>query len=156
MTFIAGGYTATYDAVTIGQIEAGVTMTWLKNKQVITGDNAARSAQDGVYQGIELFVDFVLMEHDLLKAMLAYAPYGAGVWGTQGVVGRVDSQVVSQLILTAVAGTTAASSPASVTMPFAIVAEDFPVRVKIGPQLRNVPMRMRVYPSAAGVYFTTT
>lgn len=172
MTFIAGGYTVQADVtggsndVTLGQIESGINLEWVTNKQLVAGDNQGDTAQDGVFQGHELFVGFTLMETELLRARLLYWPYSTtgagatleGVYGTQGIIGRLDvaSIITQKLTFTAIAGTTAAASPTTLTIPRAIIAEDVPVRIKFAPVLRDVTLRLRVYPDAAGVFFTTT
>lgn len=172
MTFIAGAYTVQVDItggstdVSLGQIESGINLEWVTNKQLVTGDNQGDTAQDAVFQGKELFVGFTLMETELLRARLLYWPYSTagtgatleGVYGTQGIIGRLDvaSIITQKLTFTAIAGTTAAASPATITIPRAILAEDVPVRIKFGPVLRDVTLRLRAYPDAAGLFFTTT
>ncbi len=172
MAFIAGAYTVQVDItggsndVGLGQIESGINLEWVTNKQIVTGDNQGDTAQDAVFQGKELFVGFTLMETELLRARLLYWPYSTtgsgatleGVYGTQGIIGRLDvaSIITQKLTLTAVAGTTAAASPATFVFPRAIIAEDVPVRIKFGPVHRDVTLRMRVYPDSAGLFFSTT
>ena len=172
MTFIAGAYTVQADItggstdVTVGQIESGINLEWFTNKQLVSGDNQGDTAQDAVFQGKELFVGFTLMETELLRARLLYWPYSTtgsgatleGVYGTQGVIGRLDvaSIITQKVTFTAVAGTTAAASPTEIIIPRAILAEDVPVRIKFVPVLRDVTLRLRAYPDSAGVFFTTT
>lgn len=172
MAFIAGAYTVEVaqstgpDDVTVGQIESGINLEWVTNKQLVTGDNQGDTSQDGVFQGQELFVGFTLMETELLRARLLYWPYATsgsgatleGVYGTQGIIGRLDvaSVITQKLTFTAVAGTTAEASPTSIIIPRAIIAEDVPVRIKFGPVHRNVTLRLRAYPDSAGIFFTTT
>ena len=167
MTFIAGQYTVTYDTIgegtpnTIGQIESGFTIEHFQNKRLITGDNEGLTAQDAVFQGHEVFIEFVLMEYrdasDTTRPV--FWPYHAN-FGTQGVVGRLDvaSSIALQLILTVVAGTTAAvaAAPTSLTAPRAILAEGFPVRMSLAPDLRDIPIRMRLYPNSGRDFYTTT
>ena len=172
MTFIAGAYTVEVDQsggssdVSVGQIESGITLEWVTNKQLVSGDNQGDTPQDAVFQGKELFVSFTLMETELLRARLLYWPYATsssgatleGVYGTQGVIGRLDvgSTITQKITFTSTAGTTAAAAPATLIIPRAILAEDVPVRIKFGPVLRDVTLRLRAYPDASGVFFTTT
>jgi hypothetical protein len=157
MSFIAGAYTVTYNGMSVGQIEAGTTLEWLANKRLITGDNQGDSPQDAVYRGHDVHADFILMEYNASAAAAAFWPY-SGTFGTQGTVGRLDvgSSLAKALVLTAVAGTPAAATPASLTAATAILAEGFPVRVLFAPDLRDIPLRMRIYPSVAGVFWSTT
>ena len=172
MAFIAGAYTVLVDVtgggndVTAGQIESGINLEWITNKQLVTGDNQGDTAQDGIFQGKELFIGFTLMETELLRARLLYWPYSTigsgaileGIYGTQGIIGRLDvaSVITQKITFTAVSGTPAAASPTSIIVPRAILAEDVPVRIKFGPVLRDVTLRLRAYPDSAGVFFTTT
>lgn len=159
MTFIAGAYTATYDGTTIGQAKAGFLLQHFVNKELITGDLEGRTPQDAVFQGHEMFISFIMTDYTLTKAKLAFAPYGAGTWGDNGVVGRTDvgSSIAKQLILTSVTGTPSVASPATWTAPLSILAEDVPVRIPIGPTLREIEVTMRIYPATAtGIFFTTT
>jgi hypothetical protein len=159
VSFIAGAYTATYDGTTIGQTTAGFLLEHFVNKELITGDAEGRTPQDSVFQGHEMFITFAMTDYTLTKVKLAFAPYGAGVWGNQGVVGRTDvgSSIAKQLMLTSTTGTPAVASPASLTAPLCILAEDVPVRIPIGPTLREIEVTMRIYPNTTtGVFFTTT
>lgn len=159
MAFMAGAYTVTYNGSSIGQIESGIRITWQDRKQLITGDNEGRTPQDAVFQGKECFVEFTLMEYDNAQALLAFWPYAAA-FGDQGVIGRLDSSIVKQLIFTAVPGTPVATSqtggPLTITMAYAVLAEDYPIRIPFASRLRDIPVRMRVYPSSSGVFFTRT
>ena len=49
MAFIAGQYTATLAASTVGQLADGFRITHSVFKQLIIGDNFAQSPQDGIY-----------------------------------------------------------------------------------------------------------
>ena len=164
MSFISGPYTVTYDGATIGQLFEGLTFSVVHHKEIITGDNLARAAQDAVYQGTDMTSDFTLSEWDQAKAILLYNPYGA-TWLVTSVVGRVDYQqsLVKSLVLTAVAGTPAATAAnsATVTLPQTIIHEEFPVSHIFRPQHRRVPVRVRHYPeinasTLAATYGTAT
>lgn len=155
MTFIAGPYTATLGASTVGIQEEGYRIEHSVFKRLITGDNFAQTPQDAVFRGMEVLVSYRLEEYDAAGAATAFWPYGAS-YLTMGQVGRLDSNVASQLILTATAGTTAAGSPATVTLPLCILAEGFPVDLLFAPDLRVIPIRQRAYPNSSGVFGTLT
>lgn len=171
MTFIAGAYTVEADItggsndVTVGQIESGINLEWVTNKQIVTGDNQGDTPQDAVFQCKELFVSFILMNVELLRARLLLWPYSTtgsgatleGVYGTQGIIGRLDvaSVITQKITFTSTAGTTAATAPTTLIIPRAILAENVPVRIKFGTSLRDVTLRMRAYPNSSGVFFTT-
>lgn len=155
MSFIAGQYTATLAGSTMGQIKAGLTVEHTVFKRLITGDNFGQTPQDAVFQGMQVFIQYVLLEYNQTKTAAAMWPYGS-TYLTMGVVGRTDvgSSVVGQLILTAVSGTPASAAPASVTLPSAILAEGYPVGLLFGVDLREIPIRQRVYPNSSGVFGT--
>ncbi len=147
MSFIAGPYSVTYDSATCGQLVEGLTFSNVVHKEMIVGDNLARAVQDDVFQGIDVTSDFALMEWDNAKALLMYWPYGS-TWLVAGVVGRVSKQqsLCKSLVLTAIAGTPAATAPASLTLPNSILHEEFPVQHIFKPAHRKVPLRFRHYP----------
>lgn len=150
MTFIAGPYVVSYNGTTVGQCR-DITIEHFVNKQLITGDNLAATPQDAVYQGMEVFVEFTMMEHDNVFALDAFWPY-SGTDGVPGQVGRLDvaSSLAKVLLLTAVAGTTAgAVTLEDFNATLAILAEGFPVRILQAPALKEVPIRMRLYPDVA-------
>jgi hypothetical protein len=160
MAFIAGPYTITWGGADIGQcVEPSVEH--FVNKQLVRGDNQAQTPQDGVYQGMEVFVDFTMIElgDDTLIGVNARDtlwPYNQTTEGAQGQVGRLDvaSSIAKSLVLTPTAGTTAAAVTADVfTATLAILAEGFPVRILRAPALAEAPIRMRLYPSATGVFY---
>jgi hypothetical protein len=163
MSFIAGKYTAQYDAgaglIDIGQVSAGFTLEHVVSKQLITGDNEGDSVQDAVYRGHNCFIEFTMMEYDENGALDVFWPYDAA-HGNQGVIGRMDVQtsggaVAGDLVLTVVAGSPAdqaagTDGPQTLTAQHAILAEDFPVRMLMAPALRDIPVRLRLYPYDRG------
>lgn len=156
MSFIAGQYTATLNANSLGQIEAGITLEHRFFKRLITGDNMAETPQDGIFRGGELFVAYNLLEYNAAGASAAFWPYGAGYLNMSTVIGTLDTASALQLVLTALAGTPAAATPATITLPDCVLAEGYPVGILFAPDLRTVPIRQRVYPNSSKVFGTTT
>lgn len=154
MAYIAGAFTVTYGGSTLGEAQEGFTLEHFVNKQLITGDNEARTPQDAVYQGSEVFVEMVLNEWNASGVASAMWPYN-GTRGDNGTVGVLDSATWGALVLTSVSGTSAngLSSEQQFTANQAILAENFPVRVLLSPTLRTVPLRFRLYPSS-DVFYT--
>ena len=157
MSFIAGAYTVTWDSATVGQIANGIRISHEFFKRMITGDSYAETPQDGVYRGGQMFAEMTLLEFNASKAQLAFWPYSATIY-TLGTVGRLDvaSALAKSLVLTAVAGTTAATVPATQTHLTTILREGFPVELLYAPDLREVPLNMRIYPNSSGVFGTVT
>ena len=156
--FRSGGYTATWNGLACGQTAQGYRLSHQFFKRIITGDSLAESPQDAVYRGAEMHIQFNLIEYAKAAIQTIMWPYGTYL--SMGIVGRLDMQqlICRTLVLTAVAGTpsAAALSPASLTFPYnTILAEGFPVELLMAPDLKEVPIRMRIYPSE-GVFGGST
>lgn len=152
MAFIAGAYSAVYNSLSIGQLSEGITIHTVTYKEIITGDNLARGAQDAVFQGTDVTSDFTLMEWNLAGAKAVFWPYGTGTFLTNSIVGRLDVQqsLAKSLVLTAYAGPPAATlGGATVTLGSSMIHEDFPVDHILRSAHRKVPIRMRHYPDSA-------
>lgn len=158
MSFIAGRYSMTLGGSTVGQTADGITLNHSFFKRLITGDNFAQTPQDAIFQGAEMFVSYRLLEYNATSARAAFWPYGSAWLTMSTVIGTLDSANASQLILTALTGTpaAAASAPTSVTLPLCILAEGFETELLMAPDLREIPIRQRVYPNSSGVFGTLT
>lgn len=170
--FVAGTYTATYDSNAVGQTQEGFRISHQFFKRLITGDLAADTPQDGIYRGREQFVGFTIIEAAAAAIADMIEPYYAstGVPLALGKIGILDVQgdqadegspgagsvKVRSLVLTAVTGTPAYDGgPATMTLTNAIIAENFPVEMLYGPDLRDIPIRMRIYPDMSNSRFGT-
>ena len=152
--FVAGGYTATWNSLALGQCADGYRLSHSFFKRIVTGDSMAEGPQDAVYRGAEMFLQMTLIEFNAAGMYSIMWPYGNYL--APGLVGRMDvlSGLAKQLVLTALAGTPAATSPASISLPLAILAEGFPVELLMAPNLREIPIRMRIYPNSSAVFGT--
>ncbi len=151
--FIAGRLTATYGGSTIGQVSNGFTIEHTPRKRLITGDvMGPDTPQDAVFLGHDVFIEFDLMDYDAAGVASAIWPYGA--LGTAPNVGRMDvaSTLFAVLVLTdtGVAAVPAENKPHTLTADRAILAPGFPVRLLFAPDLREIPIRMQLYPNTAG------
>lgn len=157
MSFIAGRYTMTYNALALGQTAEGIRLSHQVFKRLITGDAGGEAKQDAVYRGIDMFLAYQLLEYNAAGALAAMWPYAATLLD-MGVIGRLDvgSSIAKSVVMTALAGTPAAAVPATITLPSVILAENFPVELLFAPDLREVPMRQRIYPNSNGVFGTLT
>lgn len=156
--FVAGPYTATYNAKALGQTAEGFTISHQFLKRLVQGDAYGQTPQDAVYQGREQFVSARFIEameagvRDLVEpyADVPETPYylgRPGVLDVRGVGGSSPQAIAKSLVLTAIAGTPAANDgPATATFLRSILAEGQAVDVLLGPDLREVPVRLRVYP----------
>lgn len=162
MSFIAGPYTATYNAVPVGQLAAGATIEHFVHKRLITGDNEGDTPQDAVHRGHEMFAEMTLMEYDQAGALDVFWPYNT-TYGDNGQVGVLDVDLANAgglskpLVLTDVSGGgTAETNPATLTATHSILAEGFPVRLLFAPDLRDIPVRLRLYPNVSSVFVALT
>ena len=161
MTYIAGQYSATYDGAALGQLEDGFEVEYGQVIQDIMSD-MFRAREDGVFQGIEMLVRFVLMQPTAAGVANLVWPWSASV-GQTGVIGRLMSSMAHPLVLTACAGTTA--SPATITFTRAVIWTDR-ITSKYASEVRKIPVNVAVLPvpvspatimgCAGGTFYTTT
>lgn len=147
--FIAGRMTATYGGSAIGQVADGYTIEHIPRKRLITGDVLGpNTPQDAVYLGMVVFIEFTIMEYDAAATASAIWPFGT--LGTATAIGRMDvaSTLTAALVLsdTGVAGVPAENKPHTITAHRAILAPGFPVDLLLSPDLREIPIRMQLYP----------
>jgi hypothetical protein len=165
--FVAGHYTATYNSKAVGQTEDGFRIDFTVLKRIVTGDQFGQTPQDGIYLGQEVFVQYTIIEPEAAgidDIRFPYSdtvgtPWEVGVCGTMDVRGAGTGSPTSKalsLVLTAVSGTTAANdAEATVTFPLTILAENFPISMLLGNDLRSIPIRQRVYPNVSTDLFGT-
>jgi hypothetical protein len=163
MNIIAGPYSATYNAKALGNTQQGFTLSHEFFKQLITADATGDAPVDAIYRGRAQFCEFELIEATSAGVADLIDPY-ADVLGTpltMGTIGKFDvgwasgagcTGLTKSLVLTKISGSCA--TPTTVTLPLSILAEGYPVRLLHGTGLRSVPIRLRIYPSAAGVFGT--
>ena len=155
MGFICGRYTATLGASALGQTRDGYRVSHQLFKRIITGDALAETPQDAILRGAEMFIAVTGIEYNAAGMLNAFWPLASTIYD-MGVIGRLDTAVADSLVLTALAGTPAAAAPATATFLLTTLAEGFPVELLFAPDLREVPLRFRVYPNSSGVFGTQT
>lgn len=99
---------------------------------------------DAVFQGTNWFAQMTCLEYKT-GPLGAFAPYSATL-GALGTVGVLLYSLAQPLIFTAVAGTSASASPATLTASKTILLPGFTSRLMYGPTLRKVPLRFRLFP----------
>lgn len=163
--FIAGAYTATYNAKALGQTADGFRLSHQFFKRLITGDAGGDTPQDAVYRGREQMLSMRLIEADKAGIPDLVDPYAAtvgtpwtlgtiGLFDVRGAGGAIPVSRCKSLVLTAVTGTSAAAeTQATITLPLSILAENFPVEILLAPDLREVPIRIRIYPDMSTLLF---
>lgn len=157
MAFIAGPFSCTWNSLACGQAEDGYTTSHQFFWELIRGDSFGESPQEAIYRGGEMDISFRAVDFSA-AAMQTMFWIGSATIYTLGTPGRsaIGSSMAKTLVLTAVSGTTAATVPATLTLTNTMIKENFPVDLVYAPRLRYVPMRLRVLPSASGVFGTVT
>lgn len=154
--FTAGPYTATYGAADLGITEDGFELEFMYHAEEVRGDNLGDTVQDLVYRGGSCFLSATFNEWATAVAALADS-YSTGVSPITGVLmGNVAAPLNKSLVLTAVAGTSAAAAPATLTAALSGLAPNYPVRYLMAPRLRRLPVRFQVYPNSSNVWFAVT
>lgn len=166
MTFIAGAFAATFGGKYIGTTEDGFELTTSRIQEEIRVDSY-RGLVDGVFQGLDMSIRFVLTEANMpaINDMLwrfdqnldgqfpTPTDYVAGT--VQACVGQLISSMSLPLILTPCGGTTAktgfviGAGPATLaqlTFGKAVLTPD-PVTFKFASSLRRIPIAMHILPS---------
>lgn len=155
MAFIAGGYTATWNALPLGQIEDGFNLDFSLSAEDIRGDNFGDTVQDGVFRGGDMFLTATLLEYDLVNTSKVLWPWSATNFGKidAGFIGRLMSTFAKVLILTKVTGPS--SSPTTITCNTAVIAPRFNVNMLLAPRLKRVPIRLQFLPfvDSGNTYF---
>lgn len=157
-TVVAGPYTCTYNSSSVGQQEDGFRLRWQFSQQNITSNTYGDSVIDAVLRGANVFLQFTGIEY----ASAAPLMWPVGTLGLMGLVGRmVEGSTLSKAtVLTAVSGTTAASSPATLTASKTFLSENSQNDIQFASRARYVPIELRLYPydtaSSAFGWFTTT
>ncbi len=138
--FIAGQYTTTYNSVSVGITQEGFELQIESTNQNVTPSDAyGDSIIDMVYRGGNVHLQFEGLAYKA-GAITPFWPWGA--IGTMGVIGRLASDVASSTVMTALTGTPAVASPATVTASKSILASNNPARLLFNSKLRTVPIRL--------------
>lgn len=147
---IAGQYTVSYNGTSVGifQGEQGYPSILFipQSKPINRSDAYAWLKIDGLRMGEDYQFEGVLMEY--LKGIAALFPYG--VFGRQGVRGTLKYSLAQALVLTAIGGTSASTSPATITASKAILADGHQAKLVYGPDVRIVPVKMDLLPYDQG------
>ena len=165
-----GPYYATYGGVFIGLTEGVIRHEHTPTGIPIRGGTLyGNSVLDEIYAGTEHFLSIIIKEwfdttFDLINPFDTTSGATSQL-GNTGVIGRSKWDLAGQIILTAVAGSPAATvGPVTRTYPKAILASDATVLTTFGVAERNIPLTFRILPQAVSdtvtnaqlTYFTET
>lgn len=155
---VAGSYSSTYNSKASGMTRDGYRISHEFFKRLITADEGGDTPLNAIYRGRAQFVEFELIE--ALKAAVVdltepYAdPFELGVLGQTDLTVGACTGAAKALILTSSGACTA--SPAAITFPLSIIAEGYPINLLHSLDPRNIPLRLRSYPNADGVFATVS
>lgn len=160
--FAAGPYSAVATSPgvspgSIGLLQDGWTLEWTILEQLLDKSDAyGRTLIETFHQGLRVAISAIFHEWkaqelrmvtpQMLAAVANYLPVGATNMDA-GVMGAQGSDQASSLVLTALAGTPAATvGPASATFSKVKQQGDSPIGVLFGPEHRQIPFRGHVLP----------
>ena len=143
-TYIAGHYTATWNAVDAGTTETGYEIIAHQHEIGVKDDAFGEGDADMIQAGIDYDIQFTSIDFALIQAILA----GQNTIGaTNDKVGVLLSTLAKTLVLTPTAGTSAAVSGKTLTATKAILIGDYSWNKSH--QLRKIPARFRCLPDAS-------
>lgn len=145
-TFAYGPYTATYNALSIGEFEGSLEHFQTGHAREYRASRFGDSPVGGIYTGMSCFLLARLKEWTA-ATRAAMWPFDS-LLGDSGTIGRAMEDMALQLILTAVVGTPAAvNGPLTRTYPLAILMPEHNQQILLGTEQRDVPLVFRIYPS---------
>lgn len=141
---VSGPYSATWDSNDLGNTMEGFRIVQSVSKQTLIVDAYGDSVIDGVYRGGNVSVILTAVDWAKIETAGCLFPYGDGV---PGIVGRMDvaSALVKSLVLTATAGTPAATNPATWTAASTIISENHRNDHQYAAVVRQLPIEFRCY-----------
>jgi len=158
ITPIAGHFTATWDSDSLGQTEEGFQIRIIGGAEDVTADAGGISTLTRIWQGGNMFIDFVGLEyHKLLSAGLFYPVNTLHANGLPDnltdAVGTNEYASYKPLVLTPVGGN--ASTPGGVItfLKTILVSE---ITVPLGSRFTRVPVTFQAFPDTGtnDDYFT--
>lgn len=162
-TFVAGRYSATWNAVSLGITRQGFELDIdYKHEQIDESDAYGQSLIESIVRGASVSLSATLKEYASGSKAVLW-PLGNSVLGviqsTANPIGTLASDLAKSLVLTAAANTPAAAAPATLTASKAYIHPTYNPKLLFDSRLREVPIRMQFYPSETTgtvTVFTTT
>lgn len=167
-SFVAGRYTGTYNSVGVGMCKEGYELEQdMELDEINETDAWGGTVVDGIWRGGNCHLQFT-SEEFLTGVLAAFWPFGAlGILTTATPappIGALASSLAKAMLLTVVTGTPAQTVVApgivinTLTASGAFLAKNFNGKLLFNSKLREVPIRLRLYPyvSTNTVFFTTT
>lgn len=146
MSVTAGPYSATWNALALGETLQGFDKSYSMGARPIQFDSVGETPVDMLTNRLILTVDFILAEYDAAAVATLTWPWHA----TRGSFPKSGTSLFSlakPLVLTACGTVT---NPATITFYKAILAPDFQERLRYSHMERYIPVQMYVFPIKAG------
>jgi len=109
-----------------------------KGKPLESSDRYGMSMFSAIHLGLQLEAQYTLEEYKSAGIACLW-PFGSLY--AVGTIGVLYDTLAKALVLTAVAGTSAASSPATLTAAAAILSPSYDGNLLFGPDVRVIPVR---------------
>lgn len=153
-TLIGGAYTGTLGGTALGISEQGFNLVLVpKAERIEETDAYGLTLIDFFFRGVDCSTVVDFMEY---RSGTITSAWPWGTLGAQGIIARLGSAIAGSMVLTAVSGTPAASSPASLTAARSVLEPGHNVTLAFNSKLRKVPIRYVHLPSDGAVHFTTS
>jgi hypothetical protein len=149
MGIVRGAYTATWNALDVGNTELGFRESYQHRGREINFDAVGETPVDTIFTGVSMFVDMVLQEYDAAAIEDLRWPWHS-VPGQMFPAGDSLWELARPLVLTSCRTGT---NPQTKSFYKAILATDFDLDILYSHRERPLPMRMRIFPlkyNAAG------
>lgn len=170
--FHAGPYNAAYGGVSIGLMRGGEQsprVEVIKHGELIRNTHLYGQTPIGnIVMGGEAFANFVAMEWLTTLNAAIWSGFGSGgggnasiTFGTVPTLCTEEYDSLANTLIFTVAGTNMASATggiATLTASKAVIVDDNPIPVVMGPVLREFPFRFRLFPhgSSSMTFWTET
>lgn len=163
LTLIAGRYTITFNSIAIGVLQSDGSsdprIDLIPHSQPIKGtDGWGDGTIDHISRGSDAFLSLVCMEYKAGSYGAAW-PWGAAVGYFLPAGYTMGNTHAKALVMTAIAGPTAATAPATITATYALPTPETTIALMYGPTLRKIPIQFQFLPyssSGSDVHFTQT
>ena len=152
---VAGPYKGTYNATNIGICsDDGFKLRHTFAQDMVeNSDQYGRTIIEGFYLGGNSYLDFTMLEWTAPMGTL-FDPYSGNdpglLFSAAKPISRAMTGLALPVVLTATAGTPAATKPASVTGAQAILAPNFSREILFNPKHRVMPISLLLLPYDAG------
>lgn len=159
---IAGAYTTTWAGAALNYTRQGFNLNYtIKAEKLEETDIYGLSLIEMVYRGAQLIIDCICKVYGAgpTGVLAAFVTTFGQVWNPTNPIGMLATTKAGSLVMTAVASTSAAASPATLTCLKSIVSPDNNFQIVFNSVIREVPLKFEILthePTTSGTLFSTT